>query len=162
MRHRIARTWFFAALAVMLLMMGSLAAACGASVPGTELEQVAPIQNPAADPESSNIPNSEVSSPTVPPAEQSEASRAAVPTSSPAATAVPAATHTAKSLVAAQVPAFTATPNVDMSGENGSITPDRDYEGALSAARLSTRGWDTDFRFHTVLYRVNHSCRMRQ
>ena len=152
MRHRIARTWFFAALAVMLLMMGSLAAACGASVPGTELEQVAPIQNPAADPESSSTPDSEVSSPTAPPAERSVASPAAVPTSNPAATAVPAATHSATLPMAAQIPAFTATPNVDMSGENGSITPDRDYEGALSAARLSTRGWDTDFRFHTVPY----------
>ena len=111
MRHRIAWTWSFAALAVMLLMMGSLAAACGGSVPGTELEQVAPIQNPAADPESSNIPDSQVPSPTVPPASQSVASRAAVPTSSPAATAVPATTHSATPPVAAQVPAFTATPN---------------------------------------------------
>lgn len=34
----------------------------------------------------------------------------------------------------------------------GVVEPDPDYERALSAARLSTSGWDTDFRLHTVPY----------
>lgn len=34
--------------------------------------------------------------------------------------------------------------------ENGNLAPDPDYEMALKAARLSTRGWDTDFSLHTV------------
>ena len=152
MRYRIARTWSFAAFAAMLLIVGSLATACGGGAPGTELEQVAPIQNPTADPESSSLTDSQVSSPTVPPAEQSAPSPAAVSTSTPAATGVSAATHTATPPVVAQVTSFTATPNVDMDGKNSSVTPDRDYERAMSAAGLSTRGWDTDFRLHTVPY----------
>ena len=152
MRHRIARTWFSAALAVMLLMLGSLATACGDKVPGTEVEQVAPIQNPAADPESSNMPDSEVSSSAIPPAEKLALSLAAVSTSRPATTAVPVATHSATLPVAAKVPEGTATPSGDMDEEDSGVMPDPDYEGALSAARLSAGGWDTDFRFHTVPY----------
>ena len=152
LQRRIAGTWFLPALAAMLLMMGSMATACSSSVPETEVEQAAPVQNAGSDPGNSSLPDSQVSSPTVPPAEQSARSPAAVSTSTPAATGVSAATHPATPPVAAQVPALTATPIVDMDGEDSRVTADRDYEGALSAARLSTRGWDTDFRLHTVPY----------
>ena len=136
----------------MLLMMGSMATACSSSVPEAEVEQMAPVQKATTDPERRSLPDSQVSSPTVPPAEQSARSPADVSTSTPAATDVSAAAHPATPPVAAQVPALTATPIVDMDGEDSRVTADRDYEGALSAARLSTRGWDTDFRFHTVPY----------
>ena len=152
LQRRIAGTWFLPPLAAMLLMMGSMATACSSSVPETEVEQAAPVQNAGSDPGNSSLPDSQVSSPTVPPAEQSARSPAAVSTSTPAATGVSAATHTATPPVVAQVTSFTATPNVDMDGKNSSVTPDRDYERAMSAARLSTRGWDTDFRLHTVPY----------
>lgn len=35
-------------------------------------------------------------------------------------------------------------------GANGGVAPDPDYEAALAAAGIRTRGWDTDFRLHTV------------
>ena len=152
LRCRIADTFFLPALAATLLIMVSLATACSSRVAETEIEQPAPIQNAATDPERISTPDSQVSSPTVTSAEQTVASPAARLTSTPAAPPVSAATHTATPPVAAQIPASSATPNEDMDVEHGSVTPDRDYERALSAARLSTRGWDTDFRLHTVPY----------
>ena len=57
-----------------------------------------------------------------------------------------------------QGPALTPTPDPtphtppDASTTKGTIAPDPDFERALSRARISRRGWKTDFSLHTVPY----------
>lgn len=62
-----------------------------------------------------------------------------MPTAMNAPTAIPATATVAP-------PTAEATP-LDA---GGGVAPDPDYEAALEAAGLRTRGWDTDFRLHTV------------
>lgn len=62
-----------------------------------------------------------------------------MPTAMNAPTAVPATATVAP-------PTVEATP-LDAGGV---VAPDPDYEAALEAAGLRTRGWDTDFSLHTV------------
>ena len=49
-------------------------------------------------------------------------------------------------------PMPTPTPFLAQVDNDGRVAPDPDYGRAFNAARLNSKGWDTDFRLHTVPY----------
>ena len=65
-----------------------------------------------------------------------------MPTAMNAPTAIPA--------TATVAPTVEPTPLAAGLDAGGGVAPDPDYEAALAAAGIRTRGWDTDFRLHTV------------
>ena len=75
-----------------------------------------------------------------------------VPTPVEVATAAPTEAPTETSSVAVETPTATSKSEANNDGGESNVEPDPDYERALNAARLSTSGWDTDFRLHTVPY----------
>ena len=130
----------------------ALTVACSSVAPEPEPEQQL-TQSPSAS-SSQQVPASPVLEVT-PQSDASDASPVPAPTIEPApqSTAVVApsatpfaATATVQSATSTSVP--TSVSEVNDSG----VVPDADFERALNAARLNTRGWDTDFRLHTVPY----------
>ena len=95
-------------------------------------------------------------SPTVSPTSVPDTGKSSTPTRAPTpvevATAVPTKAPTDTNSVVVETPITTSKSETDNDGEEGGVEPDPDYERALSAARLSTSGWETDFRLHTVPY----------
>ena len=68
------------------------------------------------------------------------------------ATTAPSRLGSEATAVVVDTPISTSKSVTNKGGAKRSVEPDPDYERALSAARLSTSGWDTDFRLHTVPY----------
>lgn len=136
-------------LAVAFLLSAGLLVACS-STP----EKPAVVREQSQPPASTIIQSSGVSPTTAPvsPTSVPDTGKSSTPTSIPTPvevlTAVPTKVPTKTSSVAAETP---NPPSKSQAYEDG-VEPDPDYERALSAARLSTSGWDTDFRLHTVPY----------
>ena len=77
---------------------------------------------------------------------------ARVPTPAKVATTAPSKLAVETTTVAVETPFSTSKSVASDGGGEDNVEPDPDYERALSAARISTSGWDTDFRLHTVPY----------
>ena len=101
----------------------------------SDLEVLTPTASPEGEPAATAAP---VQSPTSAPA----------PASTPASAAQPAP----ESTPIAEVVIAAAAANSETDDSQGSMAPDPDYERAFRDARLSSSGWDTDFKFHTVPY----------
>lgn len=135
-----------------LLIAGLLGACSGIS------EETDTVQDRNQTPESTATQSSGVSPTTAPilPTSALATGKPSVPTSVPAlvevATAVPTNVPAETNSVAVGTPIATPKSEANNDGVEDGVEPDPDYERALSAARLSTRGWDTDFRLHTVPY----------
>ena len=141
----------------LLIVIAILTTACGAVGPdrasgGDPISAQIPVAT--STPEASSLPA--VTAPTVRPTAGSASAVATALTPTPAAApalTVPSAAQppverapTSESSAAGQM----ANSSAD-SGESA-VPPDPDYERAFRDARLSSSGWDTDFRFHTVPY----------
>ena len=72
---------------------------------------------------------------------------APAPTESPTATKSPAATVPSTATGSPLVSQVGAAPN---NAPAKAVAPDPNFEDELKSARLSTRGWNTDFSLHTV------------
>ena len=75
-----------------------------------------------------------------------------VPIPAEVATSAPAKLEAEIITVAVETPISTSKSVANDGDGEDNVEPDPDYERALKAARLSTSGWDTDFRLHTVPY----------
>ena len=131
-------------LSVTALTAGLAVAACGN-----------PASDVAAQPTSvsTEAPVDATQIPSTPSATPALSTATPAPVSTPIPTNTPA-TESAASPVspASDMPNPTATPQSVAEVSSGGVVPDPDYERAISAARLNPRGWDTDFRLHTVPY----------
>ncbi len=152
LRNRLTTTKLVTLSIIALLLVAGLLGACGST---SEEPYVVQEQNRAPKStaiQSSGIPPTASSvSPTPVPGAGKPSMSTDIPTPAEVATTVLAKMPTDTNSIAVETPIATSTLEANGDGENG-IEPDPDYERALSAARLSTSGWDTDFRLHTVPY----------
>ena len=138
-------------LGFIIILTGILITACGATVPDRPSggEPVSgQIPSATSTPEGASV--AAVTAPTVPPSAGSAGAAASALTLTPAP--VPASTPTSAPQPTTEVPLATTTAKTEVDNGEGTVPPDPDYERAFRDARLSTSGWDTDFRFHTVPY----------
>lgn len=139
--------------AIAFLFVAGLLAACS----GTS-EEPAVVREQSQTPKATVIQSSGVSptAASVLPTSVPDTGKPSTPTSVPTPvevattvrTEVPAETNS----VAVETPIAASKSIANSNGGEGGVEPDPDYERALNAARLSTSGWDTDFRLHTVPY----------
>ena len=141
------------AVGIALMLSVALTLACGATEQESTTEQ---RQTGIPHSTATTIPDApssvRVSGPTVVPTEISAPTPEATPTSAPAPTTTSAAQVVVAETPVTQAAIATTSPKAGSEGESGTVAPDPDYERAFADARLNSRGWDTDFRFHTVPY----------
>ena len=139
----------------VFFLVGALMIACGGTTPEPKVEQAegqTQAQSPMPEPRPNDAQSTSIQSPTVPPQETPKPSPTRVSTPEPTWTPLPRATlptHTPVPASATEVPTPEASLVAEAENEDG-VLPDSDFERAMSAARLNARGWDTDFRLHTV------------
>ena len=135
----------------LLLLTSILSTACGSTEPDRPSGDEPPRnQRPSvtSTPEDSSLPA--VTTPTVSLSEGSEGT--AAPLLTPTAAPAPASTPTSAAQPTTEVPVATTAAKTAVDNGEGTVAPDPDFERAFRDARLSSSGWDTDFRFHTVPY----------
>ena len=153
MLNRLTTTKLVALSAIVFLLVAGLLAAC--SSPSEEpavVREQSQTTKPMAIQSSGVSPTAAPVSPTSVPDTGKSSTPTRAPTPEEVATAVPTKAPTDTNSVVVETPITTSKSETDNDGEEGGVEPDPDYERALSAARLSTSGWETDFRLHTVPY----------
>ena len=140
----------------MFLLVTGLLVACsstseelGVVREQNQLPKSAAIQSPQP---SDASPTEASVLPTSVPKTMAPSTPTSVPTPAEVATTAPAKLAAETTIVAVETPIATSKSVTNNDGEEDGVEPDLDYERALSAARISTSGWDTDFRLHTVPY----------
>ena len=135
----------------LLILTTIITTACGSTEPdhlsGGE-PRGGQIPSETSAPEDSSSPA--ITTPTLSLREGSEGTSAPVLTPTPVP--APTSTPTSPAQPTTEVPVATTTAKTAVDIGEGSVPPDPDYERAFRDARLSSSGWDTDFRFHTVPY----------
>ncbi len=144
MHNRTARLYLIVLLGAAVLLIGLLSAGCDVTSPNADIEQP---QVPIA-----KATQSPVSSPTAIPADTPIATQISESAPDPAEISKPTVLPTPDLPMPTEIPLSTPTPFPTVVQRNSMVVPDSDYERAMRAARLSTSGWDTDFRLHTVPY----------
>ena len=152
MQFRLSRPLSAGILLIGASFVFAITVACSSVAPEPESEQQltqspsdTPSQQAPATPVLEVTPQSDASDASPMPAPTIEPAPQSTTVVAPSATPI-AATATVQSATATSVPLSASEVN------EGGVMPDADFERALNAARLNTRGWDTDFRFHTVPY----------
>ena len=139
-------------LAVTSMGVIALVVGCGNGTPDAAEHPVsAETVAPVGVSQTSSVPTAAPVPPTATAPSASTPRPANTPATERAETPVPSETA-APVATASDMPNPTTASQPAAMASSAGIAPDPDYERAMNAASLNERGWDTDFRLHTVPY----------
>ena len=139
--------------AIAFILVAGLLAACSSTSeePAVGQKQSEPPKSAAIQPSGASLAAAPIL-PTSVPDTGKPSTQTSVPTPAEVVTIAPTKVSTETNPGAVETPISSSKSVASEDGGEDGVEPDADYERALSAARLNTSGWDTDFRLHTVPY----------